>query len=364
MTRTLSVDALGTVVRIDGSALSDEAWAATQAAWRDGVVERAAVDTAATVPAHGSLPTRSMLSALSTEVTLAALEARAGELLMLHAAGLATADGRVVALVGPSGRGKTTASRILGTRFGYVSDESVGIAADGTVHPYRKPLSLMEDDQVLKVQRSPTELNLLPLPTMPLRLAALVLLERDDSATTPRSERVDLAEGITALAEQSSFLGTLPAPLHVIASHVESVGGVQRVVYSDAESLVAVVQELGAREPTPPGPVAGPVEPAAVAVVSRPLAASSYRRVEALDWLALEDGRLALLVRDHEASTRVVVLDGIAPSLWHATAQPTPVTALVGMAISVHGHPDGVDAASLVRASLAELVDAGLMIRA
>lgn len=40
---------------------------------------------------------------LTTEVTLAALLATAGERFNLHAGGLADADGRVLALVGPSG---------------------------------------------------------------------------------------------------------------------------------------------------------------------------------------------------------------------------------------------------------------------
>ena len=55
-----------------------------------------------------------MLSGLSQQVTLAAIEAARGRAWMLHAAGIATPDGQVVVLVGPSGRGKTTASRALG----------------------------------------------------------------------------------------------------------------------------------------------------------------------------------------------------------------------------------------------------------
>ena len=78
-------------------------------------------------------------ASLSIDVTLAALAQRAGELLLLHAAGLAAPDGGgVVVLVGPSGRGKTTAARVLGRHFRYVSDESIGIDTDGTVLPYRR----------------------------------------------------------------------------------------------------------------------------------------------------------------------------------------------------------------------------------
>ena len=143
MTRALPIDALGTIIRIDGSALTDDAWAATQEVWADALATRSAATPADTVTAHGAIPVESMLASLSINVTLAALRCRAGEVLMLHAAGLATPDGRVVALVGPSGRGKTTVSRILGREFAYVSDESIAITADGAVVPYRKPLSVM-----------------------------------------------------------------------------------------------------------------------------------------------------------------------------------------------------------------------------
>ena len=174
MRRTLLIDAIGTVIEIDGSALTDDGWAAVQHAWSGAVVvSDGCAGPSATVTAHGAVITESMLASLSIDVTLAALEQRAGEVLMLHAAGLATDEGRVVVLVGPSGRGKTTASRVLGRDFGYVSDESVGIEADGTVLPYRKPLSIIEDHDHLKAQRSPKELGLRPLPDRPLRVAAL-----------------------------------------------------------------------------------------------------------------------------------------------------------------------------------------------
>ncbi|MGL1701453.1 hypothetical protein ACSTH3_00245, partial [Vibrio parahaemolyticus] len=48
----------------------------------------------------------------------------------------------MLALVGPSGAGKTTAVRVLGGHFAYVSDETIGIARDLTVADYRKPLSI------------------------------------------------------------------------------------------------------------------------------------------------------------------------------------------------------------------------------
>ena len=101
-----------------------------------------------------------MLSSLSQQVTLAAIEAARGRAWMLHAAGIATPDGPVVVLVGPSGRGKTTASRALGAVYGYVSDETVAIDEDGRVWPYRKPLSVIEDFAAPKTQLAPSALGL------------------------------------------------------------------------------------------------------------------------------------------------------------------------------------------------------------
>ena len=122
-----------------------------------------------------------MLSGLSQQVTLAAIEAARGRAWMLHAAGIATPDGQVVVLVGPSGRGKTTASRALGAVYGYVSDETIAIDDDGRVWPYRKPLSVIEDPAAPKTQLPPSALGLQPLPDAELRVAAVVLLDRDPS---------------------------------------------------------------------------------------------------------------------------------------------------------------------------------------
>ena len=255
----------------------------------------------ATVTAHGTVTTESMLASLSIDVTLAALEQRAGEVLMLHAAGLATDEGRVVVLVGPSGRGKTTASRVLGRDFGYVSDESVGIEADGTVLPYRKPLSIIEDHDHLKAQRSPTRARTPATPDRPLRVAALVLIERDAGVAEPRVERLDPAEGIVGLAEQASYLGRLPHPLRTLWSHVAAVGGVHRVTYSDAAISRAGIATLAGRaaEPRRPGRVRfGTAGARNLSGLRRrrhqppsDRSAPTYRRVPVLDTLALDDDR-------------------------------------------------------------------------
>jgi hypothetical protein len=372
MRRTLLIDAIGAVIEIDGSSLTDQGWDAVERAWSGARVAADVVtDPPATVTTRATVPTESMLASLSMDVTLAALEQRAGEVLMLHAAGLAPDVGRVVVLVGPSGRGKTTASRVLGRHFGYVSDEAVGIEADGTVLPYRKPLSIIEDQGYLKAQRSPEDLGLRPLPDGPLRVAALVLIERDPAVVEPRVERLDPAEGLVGLAEQASFLGRLPHPLRTLWSHVVAAGGVHRVTYRDAAALVPVITRLAGREPSrvvgpdesrwPAGPGPLGAAPAGGRVVPG-LAAPTYRRVPVLDTLPLDGERLALLVQPEGKTPSVVVLDGIAPTIWEATSEPATVPAIAAAAVARHGEPAGTNAATLVAASVAQLESEGLLL--
>lgn len=367
MSRTLVIDALGAAIEIDGSALTEIAWQSVLTAWQDARTDTRAAPTA-TVIAHGTVPPPTMLAGLSVDVTLAALKQRAGDLLLLHAAGLAMPDGRVIALVGPSGRGKTTAARVLGSELGYVSDETVGIAADGTVMPYRKPLSLIEHASHVKVQRSPSELGLRPLADPPLRLAALVLLERNDRNSEPRLEKLDLAEAIASLAQQASYLGRMPRPLLTIRSHVESIGGVHRIAYSDVSTLVPVLSNLAADVAVPPPREIHdqtPDTPTPDNARGRFGGASgpTYRRVQPLDAVVLEDERLLLLVRLGEYSTRVFVLDGIAPTLWNASADPVTVAELVAATVDRHGAPIGQDATESVTATLDQLADAGIIVR-
>ena len=151
VTSKLPIEALGGIVEIELGGLPEDDAAAVREAWCDaladpGMVERAQRERGGIPPVvrPADAERTAMLSALSQRVTLAALEQRRGDLWMLHAAGLAGDDGRVVVLVGPSGRGKTTAVRTLATSFGYVSDESVAIDDEGRVWPYRKPLSEIE----------------------------------------------------------------------------------------------------------------------------------------------------------------------------------------------------------------------------
>jgi hypothetical protein len=82
---------------------------------------------------------------LATDVTFAALMATAGRRVNLHAGGVSDVRRRVLAVVAPSGTGKTTATIALARRLGYVSDETVSIDPAGIVAPHPKPLSVLVD---------------------------------------------------------------------------------------------------------------------------------------------------------------------------------------------------------------------------
>jgi hypothetical protein len=183
-------------------------------------------------------------------------------------------------------------------------------------------------------------------------------------------ESLDPAEGIVGLAEQASFLGRLPHPLRTLWSHVAAVGGVHRVTYSDAATLAPAIAQLAGREPSrvagqdqsEPPAAREPLRAApATTSVAQDRSAPTYRRVPVLDTLALDD-RLALLVQHEAKPTRVVVLDGIAPMIWAATAEPTTLTTIAEAAVARHGEPAGTDASTLVAASVAQLETEGLLL--
>ena len=68
-----------------------------------------------------------------------------GSKVLLHAAAIGDpATKRAITLVGASGSGKTTASRYLGQRLAYLTDETTIIKrTTGAVVPYPKPLSVI-----------------------------------------------------------------------------------------------------------------------------------------------------------------------------------------------------------------------------
>lgn len=355
----LVVDAVGVRVGIDLSGLTPTDRDTVVRAWADARVIDAACATVVVAPVSSDRDGQT-LSDLSSKVTQAAVETRRGQSWMLHAAGLAAPDGGVVVLVGPSGAGKTTATRLLARSWGYVSDETVGIESDGRVRSYRKPLSVITEGQGYKVQHAPRDLGLLPLPTAPLRVRRVVLLDRDRAHTQARLVPVPASEALVLLAPHSSALASMPRPLGVMMSVLARTGGVLRAEYAEAEQLVDLVGDLMGEDL---GRWPEPDDASSDAVVATPLPGSSrgggrrYRRGVVVDSCPLPDDRVAVLTGETDGRGTLRVLAGAAPALWRAADDATRDDLLRA---ATGGAPDE-DAARAVDGILDQLVEAGLL---
>lgn len=182
-------------------------------------------------------------SELTRQVTLTLIQAQAGKLLMLHAGAVChPGTGEAIAYVAPGGTGKTTLTRLLATRMGYLTDETVGLRTDGSIAAYPKPLSVRIGAH-RKQEHGPDELGLLPAHPHP-RLRRLALLRRDGGPV--RVERLSLTEAILALAPETSSLDRLHLPLHRLAGIYDEVGGILRYSYGEARDLAEHVwKEFG-----------------------------------------------------------------------------------------------------------------------
>lgn len=354
----LLVDAVGSCIEIDLSPLDDGDAAAVRAAWADALAPDGADPVAVVTPLTATR--EQMLSHLSQDVTLAGIEAARGRAWMLHAAGIAMPDGKVVVLVGPSGRGKTTASRVLGQTYGYVSDETIAIDADGRVWPYRKPLSVIEDPAAPKTQVPPSALNLKPLPDAELQVAAIVVLDRDENhPEEPIVEASDIGDALSDLVTQTSFLPEQHAALRFIAALAAATGGIRTVKYREAATLVAVIPQLVAQPagdfvlPELPQHAAPPAEPDHVG--------PRFSRTPVADEIALEHpDRVAILTVDSGHHGHVTVLGGIAPAVWRV-AEDATLTQFQDAATTAYGQPQGFDAQAAVLVAVGQLLDAGLL---
>lgn len=181
----------------------------------------------------------SLLQTLTQRITQAKITAQTGRLLMFHAGALATPDsGAGIAFIAPGGTGKTTLASTLGRSMGYLTDETVGLAPDGRIHPYPKPLSVRRRPAGgPKAETSPDELGLLHAPQHPT-IARFVLLERADDIAGPAFEELTAYNAILAMTPESSALSALPRPLHLLAGLLDTLPPVIRVRYAEADSLM------------------------------------------------------------------------------------------------------------------------------
>jgi hypothetical protein len=295
--------------------------------------------------------------ALTTQVTLAALRATAGVRINLHAGGLADELGRVLALVGASGTGKTTATRILAQHLGYLSDETVSIAPDGVVSPHPKPLSVVvhADRPFEKDQVSPDDLGLLPTPDSGT-LARLVVLHRGSDA--PRGlTRLDTAQGVVELIEQSSSLAQVPTPLRVLLDLIGACGGVWSLGYDEIGDHVQDLVGLLAEAPAAP-PDLGPLLVWHEGTDDFPLVEGDGDLVARLPWVEAVELDAELLVLN---AGRVWLLADLTATVWLLLSEPRTIEELVAAAQEQHGeHPD---ARSIVEQAVRTLAEESLVAR-
>ena len=286
--------------------------------------------------------------ALTSRVTMAALEATAGERVNLHAGAVADEHGRALAVIGASGSGKTTAIALLATRLGYLSDETTSFDEALAVHAHPKPLSVITDHTAphLKQSVSPDDLDLVRPPATS-RLHRIVLLHRgdDDSGLLP----VSPAHAIAAIVPQSSSLALLEHPILRLAETIDACGGAWGLHYRELadwlDDLVLLL-DADARPPAPRRHHPGPAS-------SAPAPPGAWSRTPWHDAVEYDD-ELVLMI-----DARVHVLAGLGVLLWLALETPATVDDLLTQARELWGeHPE---AAALVGDALALLAAEGLV---
>lgn len=187
----------------------------------------------------------SLMTAATQTITGRFIAKQTGRILMFHAGAVAhPTTNRAVVYVAAGGTGKTTLTRLLGSRYRYLTDETVGIDAEHQVLPYPKPLSIRVPNKRYKKEASPDELGLLPADG-PAPVARILLLDRSDSyPAIPRVETTDLFDAVMSVVPQTSALSRLDRGLHQLSALIQATEGVLTVRYREAASLQPLIAEL------------------------------------------------------------------------------------------------------------------------
>lgn len=186
---------------------------------------------------------------LTVDVTMHLLQEYAGTAHLLHAAILGDASShRAIALVAPSGTGKTTAARFLGRHFTYLTDETAVVMPDRSIRPYPKPLSIIEEAQHPKVQYNPADLGLrvVTADDESFYLNRVVILNRlkDQTTTDPVIETLPIVDALLAISEQSSGLMVTERGLEGLADLLVETGGAVELTYSEISETLPLIQSL------------------------------------------------------------------------------------------------------------------------
>lgn len=268
---------------------------------------------------------------LTSAVTMTAITAARGELLMIHAAGLADPrTGRTAMLIGSSGAGKTTLCRTLGTQLAYVSDETIAFDSQDSIIGYPKPLALVPTGgHGAKTQHSPDALELVSAPS-DLKLGAVVILSRaDDGPNEPEIRELPAAEALALVAENTSFLSELAQPLNHLARVVFSVGPVLEIRYREAETLAATLTELLTTPPPAPLRSQPPLPSLADLDYDQEPFGREIARAELRDFYVTAEGAVALTL-----DGRTIALSALAARVMTLVAKTTTTLPPIAAALT------------------------------
>lgn len=287
-------------------------------------------------------------------ITLRAIESGRGDLMMFHAAALSSPDsGAAIVLVAESGTGKTTATRNLAKKFGYITDETAAFDTHRRLLSYAKPLSLLPaSNRRPKTQYSPEELGL-EIPSTEPYVAALAVLDRNRTGakTEPSAEKLPLAEALTLVIPQMSSLAFLQRGLIGLCQHIDALGGVVRLNYSEAADLPDIVDGLLSGSPTPSS---GNWRVLPLELLGGSLGPTgTYRRTPVND--AIEVDSDVAILKDEQ----FFMLSGLGPALWEALSGWKSFDELLEDMAAVHGRPPGAE--DYLSCQLVELVGQGII---
>lgn len=346
--RSVTLRALSTVFRLTQLTAENEAQLSSE--WTRCLVPDGAEDVLWHMPDPDFELGLEYHYAMVSAITRQAVERLHGAGILFHAAGLATQDGRVIAVIAPSGTGKTTAALTLcREHFGYVTDEVVAINPDHTVVPFPKPLSIIHDEASpdAKRQYGPAELGLRACPAR-LRIHRLVVLERCGDPSVPRLTPLGYAEALLEIIPQTMGLLAVDKPLQRLCELLDRCGGVHRLSYAEIGASAGVLHDLLDQEIEVDAwqPLRCPSE-------APTPHATHYLQAPVAD--AVMIGEEALLMVDGTPTW----LSPIGLTVWTRAATPATFADLVAAAIHEHGEHPHAD--ELVSDAVRIMVDARLL---
>lgn len=184
---------------------------------------------------------------LTVQVTLQVLKHYSGSAHLLHAAVVGDQRTRgAFALVAASGTGKTTASKVLGREFAYLSDETAIIRSDRSIVPYLKPLSVIENEGEPKIQYAPQELGLRAVEPddESYRLEHIIVLNRTGKPHAPTLERIPLGRALFNIVAQSSGVQASDRGLGALIDLINGVGGALLLTYSEIAQAAPLLRDV------------------------------------------------------------------------------------------------------------------------